>query len=110
MSKYRKHKFALPFLKEINVYSMCVNAAVPALQYVQGDVFEFLHFIFPFTAPSRGKALSVDLFSLHCYLSLQIESDQNQGQRWITRNGTLPFKKVTLTFILPFFLHQTAFI
>ncbi len=58
-----------------------VDAAIPALQCVleKEILFLILHFIFRLTAPSRGKALSVDFFSLHCYLPLQIESNQKSG-------------------------------
>lgn len=54
----------------------------------KGDSISLTKFSsFKFTAPSRGKALSMDFVSLHCYLPLKTESNRNQGYWSITQNG-----------------------
>lgn len=63
----QKNKKQKPFTVSVFVCVRERNAATPALQCVfQKEILRlgFLHFIFQFTAPSRGKALSVDFFSL----------------------------------------------
>lgn len=76
-----------------NVQWVCVNAANLALQCVlerdkllvsSSFFFFFYVYISQMTAPSRGKALSVDFFSLCCYLSPQTQHIQTQGHWSIT--------------------------
>lgn len=85
-SKNMKHEFASPSLKNKRVECVCERSrSSTAVCSWKGDsVSLILHFIFQFTAPSRGKALSVDFFSRRCYLPLR----QKILVYWsITQNG-----------------------
>lgn len=86
---HKNKKFALSvFKKQTPTVRVCINAAVNALRCVLEKENLFVRFLFFYinisqlTAPSRGKALSVDFFSpphstatFHC----EQRATKNQG-------------------------------
>lgn len=117
ISKYMKHKFALPsFKKQTCTVSVCkCSHSCIAMCSWKGDSFCLtLHFIFQLTAPSRGKALSVDFFhsiaTFHCkQRATRIRDIDRLLKMEFTFVSTLK-ERDTVTFFLfiwIFFLHQT---
>lgn len=116
MSKYMKHEFASPSLR--NKQWVCVNAAAPALQcFLEKEILFLWFYILSFNLQHHQEERHFlwTFISLHCYLPLQTESNQNQGYWPITRNGThlhFHLKRETLTFLeliwLFFFTRQLS--